>query len=563
MVAANSRAMPERTFEEYQRDKREREWNDKVKKQKEAMGNQERVDRSKKWKEIGNDKFKAGNVFEAKDYYREAIIYVEDLVDARKKERNELLVPLYSNLAMCYLKLGENDKVEEITSKAVLITENPKNGFHVSHHAKAQFRRGLGRRRTGNIEGARDDFAAVLKLDPTQEEAKKHFDEVKEQLAAEAKKAREAMGGFFNKAKDKEEQNEELRRQKEEKRKRQEEARKKAEERRAERKAKAEQRQQMQTAFQKLSEGEMLYAKREVEMIPVREKEKEKEKTLELEKDLLNIIEESKGNDTSKNMEEFMVKKEKQAVEQNDELDQKKKVLDKLDKEKKWDEDDEWRERQDDRHKKKKDELEKGLAPQGPIESSKELVVARWVEQHLRDRLVGVCIEGHKLEPKMAAAVLGEKEVNCKDFILKGIVTDALKIEGDASVIKLAAHKPPIHYFEYFIKLDWEVSVSHIEDHSYRTAQELIKEAAYTENNNAPKSVTKNNVTRGTFKIKEFSSEDEPEEGQWTFKTKVKHECEYGQKLAVLAGEIRDKLKAATERRINRFHDEYKERWPV
>lgn len=36
---------------------------------------------------------------EARDYYREAIIYVEDLVDARRKERNDLLIPLYSNLA--------------------------------------------------------------------------------------------------------------------------------------------------------------------------------------------------------------------------------------------------------------------------------------------------------------------------------------------------------------------------------------------------------------------------------------------------------------------------------
>lgn len=163
----------------------------------------------------------------------------------------------------------------------------------------------------------------------------------------------------------------------------------------------------------------------------------------------------------------------------------------------------------------------------------------------------------------MAAAVLGMKEVDCRDYILKGLITDALKIEGDASVIQLASHKPPIHYFEYFVKLDWEVSVSHIQDHSYRTAQELIKEAAYTENNNAPKSVMKNNVIRGTFKIKEFSSEDEPEEGKWTFATKVKQECEYGQKLGTLAVEIRDKLKAAVERRINNFHEEYKERWPV
>ena len=53
----------------------------------------------KKMRDPNEDKFKSGNLMEARDYYREAIIYVEDLVDARRKERNDLLIPLYSNLA--------------------------------------------------------------------------------------------------------------------------------------------------------------------------------------------------------------------------------------------------------------------------------------------------------------------------------------------------------------------------------------------------------------------------------------------------------------------------------
>lgn len=67
---------------------------------------------------------------EARDYYREAIIYVEDLVDARRKERNDLLMPLYSNLAQAdrsvtsqplrpppgqvYLRLEEPSSAEEV-----------------------------------------------------------------------------------------------------------------------------------------------------------------------------------------------------------------------------------------------------------------------------------------------------------------------------------------------------------------------------------------------------------------------------------------------------------------
>lgn len=53
----------------------------------------------KKMRDPTEDKFKSGNLMEARDYYREAIICVEDLVDARRKERNDLLIPLYSNLA--------------------------------------------------------------------------------------------------------------------------------------------------------------------------------------------------------------------------------------------------------------------------------------------------------------------------------------------------------------------------------------------------------------------------------------------------------------------------------
>lgn len=94
-----------RTFQEYQQEKREREWKDKVQSRKEAMGNAERVQRAGEFKNIGNEKFKSGNLMEARDYYREAIIYVEDLVDARRKERNELLMPLYANLAQVYLRL--------------------------------------------------------------------------------------------------------------------------------------------------------------------------------------------------------------------------------------------------------------------------------------------------------------------------------------------------------------------------------------------------------------------------------------------------------------------------
>merc|ERR1712039_408901 len=101
------------------------------------------------------------------------------------------------------------------------------------------------------------------------------------------------------------------------------------EERRKERLALAEQRQQMQTAFEKLSQGSMLYEKREKEMEPVRKKEQEKKNTLQLEQNLLNILDDAKGKPKTENFDKFMEQKMERCKEQSAELDQKKKILDK------------------------------------------------------------------------------------------------------------------------------------------------------------------------------------------------------------------------------------------
>merc|ERR1719160_2206566 len=142
--------------------------------------------------------------------------------------------------------------------------------------------------------------------------------------------------------------------------------RRRAEELRKERRARAEQKQQMQQAFQKISEGEMLYEQREKEMEPVRKKEEEKRKTLELERDLLNIIDDSKGMPKTKDFDEFMKKKEANCKDQSDELDQKKKVLDKLKKEETWVEDDVWKGQRDNHRERITAEKEAGTLPVGP-----------------------------------------------------------------------------------------------------------------------------------------------------------------------------------------------------
>eukprot|EP00931_Biecheleriopsis_adriatica_P112262 TRINITY_DN86863_c0_g1_i1.p1 TRINITY_DN86863_c0_g1~~TRINITY_DN86863_c0_g1_i1.p1 ORF type:complete len:557 (+),score=161.29 TRINITY_DN86863_c0_g1_i1:26-1696(+) len=545
-----------RSFAEYQKDKREREWKEKVQSKKESMGNAERVKTSTEYKRIGNDKFKSGNFHEARDYYREAIIYVEDLVDARRKERNELLVPLYANLAQVYLRLEGYGEAEDVCSKALAIAEIPRNEVPTSLKAKSHFRRGVARRFLEKAEESRDDLQAVLKLQPEHEEVQKELAVVRAQLAEKSKQAKAAWGGFLQK--------EAARREtREEKERREEEKRRKAEERRKERLARAQERQQMQGAFEKLSKGEMLYEAREKEMEPVRQKELEKKQTIELEQNLMNIIDESKGKPKVEKYDDYVKAREDRAWDQSAELDQKKKVLDKIKKEEQWQEDDVWRDQRDEHRKQIK------ARPHQPQPKSmwEAVQVDRWCQQRIRDLMVPCMVqaEGH-LEPELAAVMEG-LEGPC---VLRALITDVLKLNGDASVVRLNKHKPPLHYFDYFIKLDWEVHVAMEHESSYRTGEELITAAAATDDAKAPPSVAKNRVIGGTFKIREFSSEEIPEDGKWPFLTKLKRRykgpyegSKFIERLEKKSEALRDRLLEHVQTLLCRWVEEYREHWAI
>eukprot|EP00929_Paragymnodinium_shiwhaense_P082242 TRINITY_DN43290_c0_g1_i1.p1 TRINITY_DN43290_c0_g1~~TRINITY_DN43290_c0_g1_i1.p1 ORF type:complete len:552 (+),score=215.44 TRINITY_DN43290_c0_g1_i1:125-1780(+) len=538
-----------RTFEEYQAEKREREWSDKVKAKKAAMGNAERVKSATEWKRIGNDKFKAGNYWEAREYYREAIIYIEDLVDARRKEKNELIVPLYTNLAQVHLKVEENALAEDVCSKAICIADLERNQIPKSLKAKAQFRRGLARKALGKLEDAKEDFVSAQKLQPENEDVTRELKELKATLATQTQQAKAVMGGFLNREKEEKQ-----------KKKEQEEKRRQAEERRRERRARAEQKQQMQEAFEKLSKGKMLYEQREKEMEPVREKEKEKERTLELERDLLNIIDRSKGNPETKNLDEFMEKKKAQCEDQHAELDQKKKVLDKVKKEEQWDEDDAWK-KQRDEHRKQLEERRAGgenePAAARSLWESKE--VARWCEQRLRDMLVATYLEGPELEPDVARKVVGDSVGT--GYVIKALVTDVLKLNGDAAVMRLNAYKPPLHYYDYFIKLDFEVAVDKQGHRTYRSGDELISVAAKLDDGKAPEAVSEHALLGGTFKLREFCSEEEPKDGLWQLATKVKRPCSKHPELTQQAQELCDRLREKISRLLCRWAEEFRDHW--
>ena len=129
-----------RSYEEYAREKAEREWKDKVKKRKETMSPQQVLDTVTKWKDIGNKKLTAGNLGEAESYYREALEYMLDVsMDAKQATvRDASFLALHSNLALLAIK--QERWADAVASAESVLQKDPE-------HKKALYRRALARLR--------------------------------------------------------------------------------------------------------------------------------------------------------------------------------------------------------------------------------------------------------------------------------------------------------------------------------------------------------------------------------------------------------------------------------
>mmetsp|Transcript_18428 Transcript_18428/g.47246 ORF Transcript_18428/g.47246 Transcript_18428/m.47246 type:complete len:523 (+) Transcript_18428:68-1636(+) len=480
-----------KSFEEYQKEKREREWKDKVKKKKESMGNQQRFDTATNYKGIGNDKFKAGNRSEAIEYYREAVEYVKDLTNAWKKDRDPLLLSLYCNLSLCYFREGDFPAAEEAANEAVKVP---------GESAKAHYLRGRARMKLDEWEKAKSDLQVALKLQPSNTEAQQALEEVKQACAEENRKAKEVFGGFMQRKKDasaKVDPAEEAAKQAAAEAAAAERAARAAAEKKAqeaaEKKALEEEKQRMAQAFDKLATKPGLYDDREKEMEPVREKLKQEDQRLDLERNLLNIIDESEGKPQCPDLDDYRVKREKMAWDQEDQLQAKKRILKKLDREKEWSEQDEWRATADQIKARKQDEQRQ--RPRSTDWEEKD--VLKWCQQEIRSRLHRLSCQSPEKENVVAAVV------------------DATKVDGEAIVWVRGERR--IRWIELTLKLEWEVGV---EGARYRSAQDQIKSAA-AGSYDAPDFVLEDAVVWGSFRLPELSEDTRAEcKGQWPVVTK-------------------------------------------
>jgi len=666
---SQGRTQNKQSFEEYSKEKFESEWKRNVDKKKKGMDNDQRIAKATEYKNIGGDKFKSGNTEEAIEYYREALEYVKDLVDARKFERSKLVVPLRLNLARCFEKQQDYKTMLEHAEEAVKIAEVPRYEVKVSFRAKAFLRRGFAKIHLSEYEEARDDFKKVLKLPEVPDEFVTEADaqiKVLNDKITVCKKVAVVKGGFFNNRKKKDSttgaakalcdsknssegveekgtssssssssknttsnksdfkdvnnfvddvipedikqseafQNlstedrsfmenlilEQLQKQKEEAGK----TGNSADSFDADEAVSEAQKQFSANIFKKMQKkDDMLYADVEKKMEPVREKIKNENKALELERDLLNIIDDGKGkkNLASGNFDEFLENKERRWKEQEKQLEAKKKVLDKLDKEKEWEEDDEWMDRQKNRRAAKKNDFYKNFGSSetgGATESTfpeskhKSVECTRWVRSKLREVTVGVALEAtESLDPKLVQQVVGAKPINEeKDlYCLKALIADIHIVDGDSGIFQTKTYMKPFHYFDYHLKFDWEICMAKRGETTYRDGKAIIKDVCQKMRGRVPdKNIDKetgrghgdapdslsgeNNVSYGCFEILEFcNNEQGGYDGAEEVKLHTEKKPEYGGgKVERMCGELLEKFEGILMKRLAMFVEEFMKR---
>lgn len=157
----------------------------------------ERVERAKKLKEEGNQKVKEGKFKEARDqFYQEGLTYIEDDpldeedVNETSRELKTLKVQLYSNLAICNVKLGEWGAAINNCNEALKI--EPDN-------VKVWFRRASARLDYGLIDEARWDCAALLEREPLNPDFMHLRSRIAKKLKEEKEKDKKRYSDMFSK----------------------------------------------------------------------------------------------------------------------------------------------------------------------------------------------------------------------------------------------------------------------------------------------------------------------------------------------------------------------------
>jgi len=147
---------------------------------------EERREEAGKFKQAGNDAFKAQKFEDAKKQYESGVDYISD---DNSKEGRDLLFTLYLNLAAVCAKTIEFHKAISFATKALDIN---------MHSAKAYFRRAQAHIGFGELEEAEADLKLAIEIEPNDNTLKTELHNVKTKIKAAKAKEKKAFANLFS-----------------------------------------------------------------------------------------------------------------------------------------------------------------------------------------------------------------------------------------------------------------------------------------------------------------------------------------------------------------------------
>jgi len=170
----------------------------------------ERLARAESSKTAGNGKFKEGANEEAVEFYQKGVNVLEPLADLEppaleeglKKSQVSLLVSLQLNKAAAEIRLerwvmaakSAGRALEQLDRHGAKLEDVGKN------RVKGLYRRAQARAKSGDLEEAKADLVALLKIDRANKDALREYTRVKKQLQAIKEEERRQYAAAFEKA---------------------------------------------------------------------------------------------------------------------------------------------------------------------------------------------------------------------------------------------------------------------------------------------------------------------------------------------------------------------------
>ncbi|KAJ3207313.1 hypothetical protein HDU67_007541 [Dinochytrium kinnereticum] len=165
---------------------------------------EQKIEKGKEEKDLGNAAFKAANLPEALRHYHTAILYLTGLDNAHLKSfvggqkdleesvKNDIKMTVntcHSNMAACHLKAGNWEKAIRACDKA--LEKTPDN-------AKALFRRGKANLELKNLDRAESDFKKALEIEPKDAGIRAEIQRIKAIRQEYDQKQKKEWAGMFD-----------------------------------------------------------------------------------------------------------------------------------------------------------------------------------------------------------------------------------------------------------------------------------------------------------------------------------------------------------------------------